>query len=166
MQKFVDRSGRIWVVHVDVASIKRTRTLTGINLLDVVDGELIERFTSDPVLLADVLFAVCKPQADSQNVSDESFGEGLAGDVIADATVALIEGLVAFFPEPRRRLLQKAAAKYQTVRTKGIAMIEANLENPELEQKILSDLQTQLDQLNWSGSFTDSQALSESTQGH
>jgi hypothetical protein len=54
---------------------------------------LITRLSTDPLLLGDVLFAICKPQADQQQITDEAFGEGLAGNSIDDATGALLEAL-------------------------------------------------------------------------
>lgn len=149
MQKFVDTAGRVWVVEINVATIKRVRRLTEVNLLEVVEGELIERLSRDPVLLCDVLYAVCQPQADRESVSDEAFGAGLAGDCLSDATAALLAGLVAFFPEPRRRLLAKAAAKYSAVEARLLAMVEAKIESPEFEKKAMRQAE---------------QALAESTQ--
>ena len=144
MRNFIDSSGRVWVVDVSVATIKRVRTLTGVNLLEVIQGELIEQLSSDPILLADCLYAVCQPQAVREGVSDEAFGQSLAGDVIDRATTALLEGLIEFFPEPKRRLLEKATAKYRQVQTKALALVEAKLDSPELEAKILKDLEAEL----------------------
>jgi hypothetical protein len=132
------------VVDVSVATIKRVRTLTGVNLLEVIQGELIEQLSSDPILLADCLYAVCQPQAVREGVSDEAFGQSLAGDVIDRATTALLEGLIEFFPEPKRRLLEKATAKYRQVQTQALALVEAKLDSPELEAKILKDLEAEL----------------------
>jgi hypothetical protein len=97
------------------------------------------------------LYAVCQPQALREQVSDEAFGQALAGDVIDRATTALLEGLIEFFPEPRRRLLEKATAKYRQVQTKALELLEANLDNPQLEAKILQQLQEELGELNSSG---------------
>ena len=144
MRNFIDSSGRVWVVDVSVATIKRVRTLTGVNLLEVIQGELIEQLSSDPILLADCLYAVCQPQAVREGVSDEAFGQSLAGDVIDRATTALLEGLIEFFPEPKRRLLEKATAKYRQVQTQALALVEAKLDSPELEAKILKDLEAEL----------------------
>lgn len=151
MRNFIDSSGRVWVVDINVATVKRVKTLAQVNLLEVVQGELIERLSTDPVLLADVLYAVCQPQALREQVSDEAFGQALAGDVIDRATTALLEGLIEFFPEPRRRLLEKATAKYRQVQTKALELVEANLDNPQLEAKILQQLQEELGELNSSG---------------
>lgn len=144
MHQFTDRSGRRWLVQIDVSTIKRVRSLTGVNLLDIVNGELIERLCNDPLLLADVLFAVVQPQAATQGISDEAFGQGLAGNAIAEATTALLSGLVDFFPEPKSRLIGKAASKYQQVQNRALAMIEAQIDSPALEQQILSEFESQL----------------------
>lgn len=151
MRNFIDSSGRVWVVDINVATVKRVKTLAQVNLLEVVQGELIERLSTDPVLLADILYAVCQPQALREQISDEAFGQALAGDVIDRATTALLEGLIEFFPEPRRRLLEKATAKYRQVQTKALELVEANLDNPQLEAKILQQLQDELGELNSSG---------------
>ncbi|XZE55910.1 hypothetical protein SH139x_001959 [Planctomycetaceae bacterium SH139] len=144
MQKFVDHSGRIWVVQIDVATIKRVRSVTGVDLLSIVEGELIEQLSRDPVLLCDVLYAVCQPQALAADVSEETFGEGLAGDAIAEATVALLEALVAFFPEPRRRLLQQAASKYQAIEQQALKLLSQRLDDPQLEKKALAEFEQRL----------------------
>ena len=41
MQKFVERHGRVLIVDIDHTTLRRVRTLTGVRLLDVVDGDLI-----------------------------------------------------------------------------------------------------------------------------
>ena len=87
-------------------------------------GDLVTRLSTDPLLLGDVLFAICKPQADQQEINDETFAEGLAGDSIDEAIKALVDALVAYFPESRRRLLRKAAEKQKMIETRGLAAIE------------------------------------------
>ncbi len=62
MQKFVDRAGRIWIVDIDNTTLRRVKTLTGVHLLEAIDGDLITRLSTDPLLLGDVLYAICKPQ--------------------------------------------------------------------------------------------------------
>jgi hypothetical protein len=52
--------------------------------------------------------------------------------------------LIEFFPESKRRLLEKATAKYRQVQTKALAMVEAKLDSPELEAEILKDLEAEL----------------------
>ncbi len=103
MRQFKDNAGRIWTVDINVATLKRVRGLTGVDLMQVIEGTLIEKFIRDPVLLCDVVYAVCKPEADAAKVSDEDFGKAMAGDAIEAATQALLDELISFCPSPRDR---------------------------------------------------------------
>jgi len=165
MQKFVDRAGRIWIVDLDNTTLRRVKTLTGVQLLEAIDGDLITRLSTDPLLLGDVLFAICKPQADQQNITDESFGEGLAGNSIDDATNALLEALINYFPESRRRLLRKAAEKQKMIETRGLSAIERRLDDPNLVDKIVEDLERKLGVPISSDSSSDSPESSVSIPG-
>ncbi len=166
MQKFIDRRGRVWIVDIDNTTLRRVKALTDVRLLDAIDGDLVTRLSSDPLLLGDVLFAICKPQADQQDVDDESFAEGLAGDSIDEACKALVDALVAYFPESRRRLLRKAADKQKMIEMRGLAAIEKRLDDPNLVDRIVEDLERKLAVPTSSDSSSDSPASSESTQDH
>lgn len=141
MKTFNDNAGRSWTVQVNVDAVKRVRDLAQVNLLEVVEGKLLERLISDPVLLCDVIYCLCKPEADSKNISDVDFGRAMAGDAIDGATTALLEELVDFFPQAKRRVLAKALAKLQKLQTVALAAVETRLDSPELERQMAARLQ-------------------------
>jgi len=128
MHTFTDTQGRSWTVHVTVDTIKRVRALTGTDLLAVAGGDLLERLSTDPVLLADVLYAVVKPEADAKQVSDADFGRALAGDAISSATTAMLQDLVDFFPAPKRALLAKALGKLTEFQSAMLAAASARVD--------------------------------------
>ena len=136
MKTFTDSAGRTWTVTINVDAIKRVKGLAGVNLLDALDGKLLEKLASDPVLLCDILFALCKPQADAQGVTDEDFGRGMAGDVIDAATSAFLEELCGFFPKGRRELLAKALGKLKHLESIALAAAAEKLDGPELENRL------------------------------
>ncbi|MEO2018052.1 MAG: hypothetical protein ABGZ53_27180 [Fuerstiella sp.] len=113
MKTFTDNAGRTWTVTINVDAIKRVRTLVQVNLLDVLDDgcKLLAELHDDPVLLVDVLYCVCKPEADAQNVSDMEFGRAMSGDAILQASTALLEDLSDFFPNARQRAAMKDLLK-------------------------------------------------------
>jgi hypothetical protein len=115
LARFTDATGRAWVIDITVDAIKRVRHICDVDLLQIVEGGLIERIVNDPIMLCDILLALCKPQADSEQISPEDFGRGLAGDAIDDAVRAMLDGMVDFFPPRRRELLRKAMAKMEAV---------------------------------------------------
>src|SRR5690606_18405993 len=108
MKTFNDNAGRTWTVAINVDAIKRVKSLLGVNLLDAVEGKLIEQLVSDPVMLCDVLYVLCKPEADAKQVSDEDFGRSMAGDAIDHGTTCLLEELVDFFPMAKRQEIGRA----------------------------------------------------------
>lgn len=153
MKTFVDNAGRTWTVQVNVEAIKRVRELLSVNLLEVIDGDaegkqggqgkLLVRLENDPILLCDVVYVVCKPEADAKGVTDGDFGRAMAGDAIDAAVTALLEELVGFFPPGRRKLLAKVIAKLKAVETAALCAAEAKLDSPAMDRqiaKILSDL--------------------------
>ena len=141
MKTFGDNAGRTWTVQINVDAIKRVRDLAEVNLLEVIEGKLIERLISDPVLLCDVIYSVCKPEADTKNISDEDFGRSMAGDAIDAATTALLEDLVDFFPQGRRKVLAKALGKLKALETAALNAVETKLDSPELEARMKKELE-------------------------
>ena len=136
MKTFKDNAGRSWTLIVNVAAIKRVRSLLDVNLMEAVEGDLLEQLSTDPILLCDVVYVLCKPEADQQNVTDEQFGQAMAGDAIEHATTALLEELVDFFPLARRRVLQKALTKLKAVEEKAARYAEAALNDPKFDAQI------------------------------
>ena len=129
MQTFRDNAGRTWAVSVDVAAIKRVRALAGFDLLSVMDGKAVDRLIADPVILCDVLCAVCRPDAERLGVTDEDFGRAMAGDAIDHATQALLEELVSFCPNPRdRKRLRKFVTTMWTTMEKARDVLERKLD--------------------------------------
>jgi len=142
MKTFKDNAGRTWTVSVDVAAIKRVRSMLDVDLMEAVDGKLFERLVSDPIMLCDVIYVLCKPDADAQSVSDEDFGRAMAGDALDHATTALLEELVGFFPQARRRLLAKALSKLKTLEARAMDVADKKLDSPELEAQLEAALES------------------------
>ncbi len=135
MRSFKDNAGRQWSVEINVAALKRVRGLTGTDLMQVIEGTLIEKLIRDPVLLCDVVYALCKPEADTRSVSDEDFGKAMAGDAIEAATTAVLEELVGFCPSPRDRAnLGRVLQATKKVMERARDLVEKKLDGGELDR--------------------------------
>lgn len=148
MKTFSDNSGRVWTVTVNVAAIKRVRALCNVDLNSIVEikddkpeMELLERLASDPVLLVDVLYAVCLPECEKKSVSDEDFGSAMAGDAIEHATNALLDEIIDFFPEAKRQILKKILSASRRFATVAHLKVKAFLSEENLEEKLVSELE-------------------------
>lgn len=161
MPAFTDNLSRTWDVDVHVASIKRVRSLLDVDLLQIVEDrcELLARLADDPVLLVDVLYVVCKPAADTQNISDEDFGRAMSGDALLSGFEALLKGLEDFFQDARRR----QAVTHVIAKTRRLAEMILDHTNHQINQ---IDVDAAFEQLTTSGpSSTNAPASSPSTPG-
>ena len=108
MKTFKDSAGHEWQVQINTNAIKRVRDTAGVNLVDIMGGDLYGKMLLDPVLVVDIAYGVCKPEADARKLTREDFNACLCGDAIADARTAILEDLVDFFPNPVRGSLKSA----------------------------------------------------------
>lgn len=108
-RRFIDSAGRPWVIVVNVPGIRRVQTMVGLDLVAAVTGRTKD--LADPVKLVDVVYVLCKPQADAAGVTDEQFGEAMAGDAIDHACDALIQATCDFLPARKGGPLRGAFAR-------------------------------------------------------
>lgn len=140
MKTFKDNQLREWAISVDVAAVKRVKSLLGVNLLEIAEGKLLDLLISDPVLLCDIIYCLVKPEADAKQVSDEDFGRAMGGDSLDHATAALLGELVGFFPQGKRRVLTRAVDKLRKLEARAVDYAEKRLESPELERQFEAEL--------------------------
>ena len=148
MRTFKDNAGRTWQIAMNVTAAKRVRSMLGVDLLalggdaEKPEDHLFTRLYSDPCFLVDVLYVVCKTEADANGVTDEQFGEAMAGDAIDQATRALLEEIVDFSPSPRdraraRRVLDKATEMIDRAQD----VLDARTTDEKLEAEMASAIE-------------------------
>lgn len=132
MQRFKDSNGREWCITVDVRAIARVRDLCQVDLAKLFDDSfsLMKALFEDPVKLSDVLWTLI-------NTGDRlEFDTGFTGDTLETAANAMIEAVIDFFPNPKRR-----EALRETLRKSWEAV---DLAMDEVEQKVSEISSTQL----------------------
>lgn len=166
MGKFTDLRGRVWEPEVNVITIGRVRDALGINLLELLlpDSTLAERF-NDPCLLADVLYLLCKDQADKEKVSDVEFGRALTADNLEDGWTVALEGIVSFSPRGLRPAHRKVLEKAQAYQAAAAEKITAMVAGPEFDAMLDVELAKRLNlpALSPTGSTGDASSLPESS---
>jgi hypothetical protein len=142
MPCFKDANGRDWQIKIDAPTIREVRTVCEINM-GAMDGEFFNKLDADPVLLLDVLWVLCRGQANG--TTDRQFAEAIFGDPLGHATKALTDAWLDFFPERKRSLLRSLADKQAAVTAKATALAMAKLNDPALEQKLLTAAEKEMD---------------------
>jgi len=141
MNVFKDNAGREWTVAITVGSIMRVRETIDVDLLDLVDGKLIEKLLSDPILLCKIIYVVCQPDAEKRGVSGQQFFDAMSGDDIDQATKILIDELVSFSPSPKDRAnLRAIADKTNEAMDRGRDLVKARVQSGILDKIIKNEL--------------------------
>lgn len=134
---FRDKENRAWTPVVDIITIRRVRDALDINVLELmVPGSGLPDRLNDPCLLVDVLYLLCKDEADRLNIDDQSFGRAMTPDGIRDAFREISEGVVNFSHSgirPAYRKILETAIRYDKKQTELLAAL---MENPEFDTMI------------------------------
>ena len=145
MKTFKDSKNVSWDISITVGTIKRIKDITGIDVFEesAKQKNIFITVSEDPILLCNILYAICKPQADERKITDEQFGESMGGDAIEHATNCFIEELIDFFPSAKRPAFRKMTEKITEMTSKGIIYMTEYLDSPELEKKIMNQIKNE-----------------------
>ena len=106
--------GREWLVRVDGPLIRQCIAECQCNI-GSYDCSQFERLTAEPLLAFDVLWVLCRQQAQAANVTKEQFESGLVGDEGDAAANCLLEAIIDFFPSRQRSTLREMLARNREV---------------------------------------------------
>jgi uncharacterized membrane-anchored protein YjiN (DUF445 family) len=156
MREFSDNATptRKWQVRINLHTARQVKDLTGVDLPNILDDrmEKLDALLKDDFKLYDVLYVLCKAQCDAAGLTDEQFGEGMAGDAIARGADAFLEELADFFRDPRiRKMFAKVLDKSKRVRDLTMDKLEARADkklaempDEEVAEQIIAQLTAKL----------------------
>ena len=113
MQAFKDNKDRIWSISINVGALARVKALASCDLLAVLDDSaaLLGHIYDDYLLLGEIGWALCKPEAESKSITVDQFAEGLFGQGLTRLSDAILEELSDFFPDPRKGAMLRLTIK-------------------------------------------------------
>lgn len=143
-KEFRDDQGRPWLLALTVEAAKRVKgsvTITGEDgktiPFDLVDTAAINQtitvLRSQYLVVGETLCAILSRQIHEKGLTPEQFLDGLRGDALDDATKALEEELINFFPKSKRKMIALIAEKMEEVQTVMMLQAEAQLEAANVE---------------------------------
>ena len=124
---FKDKSGRSWDCSLSHTAMQRIKKMLDIELMDLLEGgavaEGVRKVLLSPITACDVVYVAVKPQADAAGLTDEQFGELLAGQVLADAIADLYKEIEVFFEATQGPEAAKALRAMRTKRDQIAASV-------------------------------------------
>ena len=145
MHPFTDNAGRTWELAINVTQIGRVRSLNGVDLYSLTDDDsALVGILSDPCKLVAVLYVLCKAQAEEKHVSEEQFGEGLAGGTLEAAGEAFVREVIFFIPnqkirEAKLRVFEAAKRATDTAAAKAEAAMPEMMRLSEQRMILAAD---------------------------
>jgi hypothetical protein len=134
-RSFTDGEGREWVLFLDINLARAIRKNLSFDILNVMDGAGLQRLANDVELLVNVIYQLCKKQAQERKVTEEQFGHALVGDVLGDACDELMEAISDFFPKRKREMLQKILEASRKFEQDAMETIDDKLDTKLAELK-------------------------------
>lgn len=86
-----EAGGHRWVLELNAWTLKRVRTLAGVEINKWTGKDTIDRMIElfgDPILFVDVLYVLCEEQCKERGITDERFGRSMRADSIEQAAEA------------------------------------------------------------------------------
>jgi len=115
MKRFNDATGKQIEIDVHIESIERVKSIPSLDLTQLFADkmQMVNELTEDPLKLASVIWELQTSQASDK----AAFLRGMKGDAIEAAFKALVEDVIDFFPNARRREICRAtvAKLWETV---------------------------------------------------
>ena len=147
MATFKDTAGREWMVAIDAPSIMRIRETCDPQFMlnDANENNTYSRMQEDPVVLCRVLFELCLKQRQERDISEEAFYLGIIGDVIDDATAALLKAILSFSPRRTRELLEAFADKETRIQHLLSQTALDKIKDPQIEERMLTAAKARID---------------------
>lgn len=122
MATFKDTAGQEYSTKITVATYLKLKA-KGIDLNDLIRGDLLQRLTDDVGLMIETLCIVAAPK------DADEFLSSMDGETLETAVNSLLDGFVDFFPQAKqpalRRLLEKGREVERLVGEKMTAAAEA-----------------------------------------
>jgi hypothetical protein len=158
---FKDTEGRTWSLDLTIGSIKRVKSITDIDLLNITDGSTLVELSRNPLQLVDLIWAIIQPQAVALSVTDEQFGSAMGGMALRDASDAFLLSITSFFQEWSPSLgatLGKLHSKISEMDLRATELTKAKMSDPRVDAalekvfaKVEGEMETALNSLSTDG---------------
>lgn len=146
--RFTDKTGREWIIDLDVGTCREVLKLTGIDLANFHDGKSLQALWSNDEKLVDVLWVLVKDQAGKLDVDEVAFAKRLNGDVLASGLEAIQQAILGFTRPDRRELVRQIMDKTAKLTDKMVAAAAANVQSDKIDKeadKVIARMTSQMD---------------------
>jgi len=145
MAKFLDRTGREWLVELDVLKIEEIESDHEVRLTNLETDPLL-KCREDPTVIASMLLVICREQREQRGVTGSSLSAPLPSppDPMFEA---MTEGIVDFFPSGRRSHVREVLTQMEAMATKSDEIAVAKLSTIVSDPRVMAKMNQKADQV-------------------
>lgn len=149
MASFTDQQGREWQINIDAPTVMEIRSDCDPEFLknDTKESNTYIRLQEDPVLLCRVVFLLTREQREARHIAEPDFYRSVIGEAIDRATEAMLDAIANFIPKSTKDLLVASAEMRKRVLERGTAELLTRLKDPQLEAKVMENMNAKLDEV-------------------
>ena len=148
--QFKDSKGHIWTININIGHYLALKSKLGIDISESFDSEdnWMTRLAAHENIevLLNMIDILLESERLSRELTLDQMYEGMNGDVVADATNALIEAIVLFSPTHKQKALRLIVDSVNVGMERMVAMVEQ--EEKEIREKMIPMIDAELQKLN------------------
>ena len=147
--QFKDSKGQIWNVNINIGHYLALKSKLGIDISESfqsADNWMTRLASHDSIeTLLGMIDILLESERKSRDLTLDQMYEGMNGDVIADATNALIEAIVLFSPAHKQKALRLIVDSVTVGMERAMVMVEK--EETEIREKMIPMIDAELHKL-------------------
>lgn len=156
MKSFTDIKGEAWDVEINIGAAMRLKSRLDIEIDNLVkfdksqkpqDVSLLEKISTDSILLFNVIFVICEKQIQDRKLTEEDFAARFNGDTIEAATDAVLDEIINFSRPAKRKVLLQLRQISKEYQAKAGEKLDQILADPKFSETINAEIEKTLPKL-------------------
>ncbi|MBU63432.1 MAG: hypothetical protein CMI26_13125 [Opitutae bacterium] len=144
--QFKDSKGNIWTLAINIGHYLAMKSKLGIDITESFNSDdnwMTKLASHDNIeILLSMIDIILDSERESRGMTLDQMYEGFDGEVVAEATSALIEGIVLFLPAHKRKALRLIVDSVNVGMERAILLIEK--EEMELRENMVPRIDEEL----------------------
>ena len=147
--QFKDSKGLIWTININIGHYLAMKSKLGIDISESFNSEdnwMTKLASHEGIeILLGMIDIILETERESRDLTLDQMYEGMNGDVVAEATSALIEAIVLFSPAHKQKALRLIVDSVNVGMERAVLLVEK--EEKELREKMIPMIDESLQKL-------------------
>ena len=143
MNFFTDKTGRKWILNLNLGTAQRVRAECGVDLINTIsftkDGvatDGLQGLVDDQYKVVEAIYHLCMTNPENEKIGPEQFVELFDAELVEAATDALMKEIINFFPPAKRKMLTLIYEKTRDLKEKAEHQLDNLADSKEFKEEM------------------------------